>query len=134
MASTVLNTRGAIGYVENGFVTQNHLPTVRLRNQSGVFINPDTASFTAAASNGNWAVPGFAVDLINTSGTANWPIVTATFVLLPRHAADPSRAAAVQKFFDWAYRDGGAIAQQLEYIPLPAGVQDGVRASWQPDP
>ena len=24
------------------------------------------------------------------------------------------------KFFDWAYKNGDSIAQQLEYIPLPA--------------
>ena len=37
------------------------------------------------------------------------------------------------KFFDWTYKSGGAIAEQLDYIPLPASVQDTVRAAWKKD-
>ena len=34
------------------------------------------------------------------------------------------------RFFDWAYRDGAAIAAQLDYIPLPAPALERVRAAW----
>jgi phosphate transport system substrate-binding protein len=41
-----------------------------------------------------------------------------------------TRSAAVMRFFDWAYKSGGAVAEQLNYVQLPAAVQDGVRAAW----
>jgi phosphate transport system substrate-binding protein len=128
LASTVVNTRGSIGYIESTFATQNHLPTARLRNRSGVFVTPTAASFAAASAAADWTVPGFAADLLDTNGTANWPIVTCTFVLLP---TDQSNSAAVTRFFDWSYRDGGSMAEQLGYIPLPSAVQDAIRATWR---
>ena len=131
VASTVVNTRGGIGYVENSFATQNHLATVRLRNHAGAFVKPGAASFAAAAAAGEWTAPGFTANLIDTLGPASWPIVTCTYALLQEHPDEPARNAAVTRFFDWAYRDGGALAEQMDYIPLPLAVQDGVRAAWR---
>ena len=42
-----------------------------------------------------------------------------------------TRSAAVMRFFDWAYKSGGAVAEQLGYVPLPATVRDNVRAAWR---
>jgi len=131
-AATAVNiTRGAIAYVESTYAAENHLTTAQLRNRSGVFVEPTTASFTAAAASADWNTPNFAVNLVDTDGAASWPIVTPTFVLLPRDPKDMTRSAAVMRFFDWAYKSGGAVAEQLGYVPLPATVQDGVRAAWR---
>jgi len=131
VASTVSITRGGIGYVESSFATQNHLNIARLQNRSGVFVKPSAASFAAAAVAANWNVPGFAVDLVNTEGAASWPIVSTTFALLPKDPQDTTRAVAVMKFFDWAYRQGAQSAEQLGYIGLPAAIQDSVRDQWR---
>ncbi len=132
VAGTVKNTRGAIGYVENAFATQNSLTTTQLRNKAGSFVAPTAAAFQAAASAGNWGgAQNFAVDLIDQQGAASWPIVSATFLLLPKDPKDAARSANVLKWVDWAYSNGGAIATQLEYIPLPKAVQDSVRAAWR---
>jgi phosphate transport system substrate-binding protein len=132
VAATVRQVRGAIGYVENAYATQNKLVTTQLRNKAGQFVTPTLAAFTAAAENGDWKnAPNYAVNLIDTQGPTSWPIVSATFILLPKDPKDPARSANVLKFFDWAYNNGGAIANGLEYIPLPKAVQDAVRASWK---
>ena len=132
VAGTVKNTRGGIGYVENAFATQNKLTTTQLQNKAGQFVPPSMAAFTAAASSGDWSgAPNFAVDLINQGGATSWPIVSATFLLLPKDPKDPARSKNVMKFIDWAYSNGGPIATQLEYIPLPKDVQDRVRAAWR---
>jgi phosphate transport system substrate-binding protein len=132
VAGTVRNTRGGIGYVENAYATQNHLTTTQLRNKAGAFVKPTIETFTAAAAAGDWAgAPNFAVSLIDTNGPGNWPIVSPTFILLPKDPKDATHSANVIKFVDWAYKSGGAIAQQLDYIPLPAAVQDSVRNAWR---
>jgi phosphate transport system substrate-binding protein len=134
VAATVGHTRGAIGYVENAYATQNHLITTQLRNKAGNFVKPTTASYTAAASAADWAgAPNFAVSLIDLNGATVWPIVSPTFILLPKDPKDAAHSANVMKFFDWTYKSGGKIATDLDYIPLPASVQDTVRAAWRKD-
>ncbi len=132
VAGTVRNTKGGIGYVENAYATQNNLATTELQNKAGQFVKPSAAAFQAAASAGDWAgAQNFAVNLIDTAAPTAWPIVSATFLLVPKDPKDPARAASVLKFVDWAYTNGSPIATQLEYIPLPKAVQDNVRAAWK---
>ena len=130
VAGMVRNTRGAIGYVENAYATRNRLATAQLRNKAGNFVRPTMESFRAAAANADWSVPHFAASLIDTNGAESWPIVSPTFILLPKNPQDAARSANVMKFFDWAYRNGGRMAAELEYIPLPDEVADAVRATW----
>ena len=134
VAATVGHTRGGVGYVENAYATQNHLVTTQLQNKSGAFVKPTTASFQAAAAAGDWSgASNFAVSLIDLGGAGVWPIVSPTFILLPKDPKDATKSADVIKFFDWTYKSGGAIASQLDYIPLPAAVQDSVREHWRHD-
>jgi phosphate transport system substrate-binding protein len=131
VAATVHNTRGGIGYVEYAYASQNHLVTVQLRNKAGNFVAPTMEAFQAAAANGDWAnAKNFAVDLIDQPGAKSWPIVSATFIELPKDPKDPARSATVMKFFDWAYKNGDAAASSLDYIALPQPVKDAVRAAW----
>lgn len=122
---------GAIGYVESAFATINHLATARLRNRDGAFVAPTMESFAAAAAAADWAgAAHFAVDLIDQPGAGAWPIVTATFILLPTAPPRAARSGDVMRFFDWAWAHGGAAARALDYVPLPEGVQDAARAAW----
>ena len=131
VAAGVKNIRGGIGYVENAYATQNKLDTTEMKNEAGDFVKPTMATFTAAASNADWAkAQNFAVNLVNQPGKESWPIVSATFLIVPEQPSDPARVGNVLKFVNWAYKNGGQIATSLEYIPLPAKVQDSVREAW----
>ena len=131
VSATVANIKGAIGYVESAFASQNKLTTTQLRNREGAFVSPTAAAYAAAAASGDWtSAKHFAVSLINQPGAASWPIVSATFILLPKDPKDPARAANVTKFLDWAYKSGDPIAASLEYIALPNAVKDAVRKAW----
>jgi phosphate transport system substrate-binding protein len=132
VAGTVRQIPGGIGYVESAYATQNHLTTALMRNQAGKFVAPDMESFAAAAKSADWSkVENFAIDLNDQPGEASWPIESATFVLLPTDPKDPAQSVAVKKFFNWGFSKGNDIATQLLYIPLPANVQDAIRAAWQ---
>ena len=132
VAATTHNTRGGIGYVENAYATQNHLITAQLRNKAGHFVEPTIANFSAAAANGDWAnAKDYAVSLIDLPGDDSWPIVSTTFIELPKDPKDPARSANVMKFFDWAYSKGDSIASRLEYIALPDPVKAAVRSAWR---
>jgi phosphate transport system substrate-binding protein len=130
VAASVRNTPGAIGYVEGAYTVQNNLVTVQLRNKSGHYVSPSLEAYQAAASQADWlAVNDFAVSIINMPGDTSWPILSATFILLPKHPQDQAASANVVKFIEWAYKNGSAIATNLRYIPLPHAVQDAALAA-----
>lgn len=135
VAGTVKQIAGGIGYDESAYVAQNHLTTVLLRNVAGTFVAPTMAAFEAAAAAADWSkARNFAIDLNDQPGDASWPIESATFVLLPTDPRNPAQNAAVKKFFDWGFTHGDGIARDLLYIPLPARVQDRIRADWKSIP
>ena len=132
VAASVKNVRGGVGYVENAYATQNHLTTTQLRNKAGQFVKPSMAAFQAAAASADWqGAKNYAVSIIDLGGDASWPIVSATFLLLPTDPKDPARQQLVLKWVNWDYENGDAIANQLEYVPLPQKVKDLVRATWK---
>ncbi len=129
VAGAVKNTAGSLGYVESAYATLNHLTTTQLQTHDGQFIKPTLASFAAAASGADWAgAQNFAVDLNDQPGAASWPIVSATFVLLPTNPTDAGKSAAAVKFFRWALANGDAAARQLQYVALPPAVKAQVTA------
>ena len=131
VAAVVRNTRGGLGYVEYAYADENHLTTVELKNKAGAFVTPDLDSFSKAAASANWAdAKNFAVNMLDSPGAGAWPIVSATFVLLPTDPKNPARSAAVIRFFDWAFSNGAQIATKLKYVPLPASVEADVRHAW----
>ena len=49
-------------------------------------------------------------------------------MLLPKDAKDPKKTAEVVKFFDWAFKGGAKLAEDLDYVALPAKVVTDVEA------
>ncbi|MBS0560221.1 MAG: phosphate ABC transporter substrate-binding protein PstS [Proteobacteria bacterium] len=134
VTATVQQIPGGIGYVESAYAEQNKLATVQLENKDGKFVSPTMETFSAAASNADWSkVQNFAINLNNQPGAASWPIVSATFVLLPTDPKDMKQSGAVKKFFDWGFTHGNDIAKQMLYVPLPDSVHQAIRTAWQKD-
>lgn len=131
VAASVRNTEGGIGYVEFAYANRNHMTTVQLKDKAGDFVTANLDSFARAAAAADWAgAKNFAVDMLDTAGKGAWPIVSATYVLVPKQAKDPAQGAAVRKFFGWAFDNGDGIARGLDYVVLPASVKASVRAAW----
>lgn len=119
----------SIGYVEYAYAKQNRMNAVQLRNRAGHFVEPDEATFRAAAAGADWSKTFHQV-LTDQPGADAWPITGATFVVMHKVQDKPAQAAAVLKFFDWAYRSGDPMAAQLEYVTLPDAVKTLVRRQW----
>jgi phosphate transport system substrate-binding protein len=133
VAGAVRNTRGAIGYVEYAYAAENNLAYTLLRNADGQFIQASTAAFQAAAAAADWDnSPNLDPTMLNRPGANTWPIVSATFILIPRQPRDPARAREALAFFNWAFGEqGDQIASGLHYVPLPDDVIQRVRAAWR---
>jgi len=134
VASYVRQLHGSIGYVEYAYALQNKMTYAQLQNKAGKFVKPDTESFQAAAAGADWkATPGFNLMLTDQAGAKSWPITGATFVLLHKKQDKMETAQEALKFFDWAYRQGDKMANELDYVPMPDSVVKLVEATWKKD-
>jgi len=131
VANNVIQTKGAIGYVEYAYAKENKMTYVKMINHDGKAVSPDAAAFQAAAAHADWAhSDSYYVILTNQPGPDTWPIAGATFILVPKQPPNVDNATAALKFFDWAYAQGGKMAEDLDYVPLPAAVVDQIKATW----
>jgi phosphate transport system substrate-binding protein len=132
VAAMTSRTDGAIGYVEYAYALQNNMNYAQLKNRDGNFVSPSIEAFQAAASGADWnSEPGFGIVLTNQPGNDSWPITGATFILMHKQPKDPQRAKQVLDFFDWAYRNGDQMAQELHYVPMPEKVTGQVEDMWK---
>jgi phosphate transport system substrate-binding protein len=132
VANMTAQTDGAIGYVEYAYAKQNKMAYVDLVNNAGKVVAPEAGSFQAAAASADWThAPGYYLILTNQPGAKSWPITGASFILVYANPPDPAATGAALKFFDWAYRNGAKMAQDLDYVPLPDSLVTQVRATWK---
>jgi len=132
VANMTTQTDGAIGYVEYAYAKQNKMAYTDLINSSGRKVAPDAETFQAAAASADWAhAPGYHLVLTNQPGEKSWPITGASFILVYSLPPDPAATVAALKFFDWAYKNGGKMAAQLDYVPLPESLIAQIRATWK---
>ena len=123
--------RSAGGYVEYAYAKQSSIPFALLRNKSGKFPAPENKTFQAAATNADWsAAPGFGISPTDQPGDDAWPITAPTFILVYKNPDKPEQTAEVLKFFGWAYRNGGKLAADLDYVPLPDKLVGMVTSAW----
>ena len=119
----------AIGYVEYAYVKQNKMTYTLLKNHDGNWVKPDAAAFKAAAAGADWSKSFYQVTT-DQPGKDAWPITNPTYIILHKVQDKPAQAAAVMKFFDWAYKSGDKAADDLDYVPMPASVKEAVRHLW----
>jgi len=132
VANYVSRIDGAIGYVEYAYAKQNKLAYAMMQNRDGQFVSPDDETFKAAAAGADWAkAPGMYLILTDQAGKASWPITGASFILMHKVQEKPDSAKEVFRFFDWSFKNGGAMASELDYVPMPEAVVKLIRSTWK---
>ncbi len=122
VASIVKSTPGAIGYVELAYAKQNRMPYAAMRNKSGAFVLPSSASGSAAAAAASKATARDPrASIVNMGGKA-YPITGYTFIMYYQSAATTPKGKQVVKFLKWAMGPGQKYAAPLDYAPLPKAV------------
>jgi len=131
VANQTAQTGGAIGYVEYAYVKQTGMTYARLLNHDGKYVAPEAKAFQAAAANADWAgAEGYYLILTDQAGADSWPITGASFILMHTDSKDRNTLAAL-KFFDWAYKRGQKMAEDLDYVPLPDKIIKLIQKTWQ---
>ncbi len=130
VSATIQQTKYSIGYIEYSYKQKLNLPAAQVENKEGQYILPTLASFQDAAKYATWTPDNdFYALIAYPDGKTSYPIVAATFILLPAEKEDTNKA--VTKFIDYAYTNGDKIATDLGYVALPKETKDMVRKYWE---
>ena len=134
VSAVVQQLKNSIGYVEYAYAKRNKIPHAQVKNRDGNFVQPSDDTFQAAAANADWnSAPGMYLLLTDQKGKDAWPITGASFILMHRQQADALTGRAVLKFFDWSFKNGSKMSEELEYVHLPQSVIKLVQDNWKKD-
>ena len=104
VAAYVKQIKGSIGYVELAYALQNGMSHTTLQNAAGNFVEPNAASFQAAAATADWTnAKDFNLVITNAPGAEAWPLTATNFILMYKQPKDAKRSADALAFFKWAY-------------------------------
>jgi phosphate transport system substrate-binding protein len=108
------------------YAQQNKLPVASVKNLAGKYVQPSTASTTAA-------IAGFAdalsqdprTPIVNPPASAAeaYPISTLTFLIVPKDGSDAAKRSALKSFIQYIITNGQSTAEGLNYAPLPDAVR-----------
>lgn len=120
VAALIKQTPYSIGYVDYADAKSNGLAMAAVENAKGQFIAPTVAAFKAAASGANFnPAKDFYAVITNPKGSGAYPMVAATYILIPKGAA---KSPEVAKFVRWSLEKGDGVAAGLGFVPLTPDV------------
>ncbi len=130
VSATIKQVKYSIGYIEYSFKQELGLKAAQIENAEGEYILPTLKSFQDAAKYATWTPENdFYALIAYPKGKTSYPIVAATFILLPKEKTKENKN--VTKFFEYTYKNGDKIAEDLGYVPLPKETKDMVLKYWE---
>ena len=108
------------------YAQQNKLPIASIRNQAGKYVQPSSASTTAAiAAFSDQLTKDPRSPIVNPPAGAPeaYPISTLTFLLIPKDGTDKGKRTALKSFVQYVVSSGQSEAGTLNYAPLPDSVK-----------
>lgn len=128
ITSQILQTAGSIGYIEYGYAKNNNVKFASLQNKAGTFVVPSDESASAALA----TVPlpeDLRAFIEDPEGATSYPIVTYTWMLVPKKVADPNKAKVIEAMVEYGLTEGQKVSAELGYVPLPQNVREKVAAA-----
>jgi phosphate transport system substrate-binding protein len=130
VSANIQQIKNSIGYIEYSYKIKLGLPAAQVENKEGKYIKPTVSSFQDAAKYATWTPENdFYAVIGDPAGATSYPIVAATFILLPEEKAKKNKE--VTAFIDWAYKNGDKAASELGYVPLPESTKNAIREYWK---
>lgn len=128
VAGAVKNNRNSIGYMEIAYAKSNKLGTAKIKNRSGVFVEPSNGGVTAAAAGALKKMPSdYRAEILNQPGRDSYPIAGFTWILL-RKNGNGDKADTLKDFLNWCLTSGQKYAEELGYAPLPDSLVNKIAA------
>ena len=122
VAQIVKATAGAVGYVDLSDAKASGLQFAKVKNRSGkaVVANLDGATAALAGAQVN---ADLSYNPLNAEGADAYPITAPTWILVYKNQPDKVKGEAIKSFLRFVVGDGQKLAQDVDYAPLPAALQ-----------
>ena len=118
MTATILQTPGAIGYVEYGYAKLTGTSMAVAENKSGEYVVAGGEGGAAALASAEFDTNMRAL-ITDPEGAEAYPIATFTWMIFYKDGQDPQKVAAIKQMVEFGLTDGQAMAEELGYIPMP---------------
>ena len=128
VTATIVQTPGAIGYVEYGYAKLTGTSMATLENAAGNFVAPGDEGGAAALASAEFD-SNMRAFITDPKGEDAYPIATFTWMLFYKDGQDPAKVEAIKKMVEYGLTEGQAMAPELGYIPMPDAVIEKVRAA-----
>jgi phosphate transport system substrate-binding protein len=130
VTNIIKQTPYSVGYIETAYKEKNHLTAATLQTASGKWVEAKTANVQNAIKQASWSKKDhFYGSIVAEKGDSTYPIVAATYILMPRETSDINKQTIA--FFDYSFRNGDKAAEKLGYIPLPVETTNLIREYWR---
>ncbi len=119
VTATIMQTDGAIGYVEFSFAKNNNLQTAQLQNKAGKFITPTLQNASLSLSQVNFPA-NLRAFIPDPTGDSSYPIVSYSWILAYKKYPDAKKAATFKEVMRWCVSKTGGqkFSADLGYVPL----------------
>jgi phosphate transport system substrate-binding protein len=132
MAQNIVNTLGAIGYVEYSYVLipgNDAIQVAEMQDKNGQWLQPSEANIAAAAAAAGSSITPDSFSIVDEPGNNVWPFATYSWAIVNKTQPSETTGEAVVKYLDWETHYAQlAIAPGEGYVPLPPAVQAYARA------
>ena len=128
VTAVVQQTAGGLGYVEQGYADNNHLPYGLMANKDGKFLkaSPESVSMAGAGAVSDMKGQILAANIWSQPGKGAYPIASFTYLIVYKdlnNLPGKNEAQALVDFLWWVTHDGQKFASELDYAPLAPAVQ-----------
>jgi phosphate transport system substrate-binding protein len=128
VTASILQTVGAMGYIEYGYAKNNNVKFAALQNKAGNFVTYNDAA--GAKTLEAVVLPeNLRAFIPDPEGADSYPIVSYTWMLVPKKVADPIKAKAMEAMIEYGLNEGQKVSVELGYVPLPQSVKAKVAAA-----
>jgi phosphate transport system substrate-binding protein len=121
VAGLIKQLPGSFGYIELVYAMQTKMPVAKVKNKSGVFVEPTIKSTSLAT--GITLPADTRTSITDTAAKDGYPIAGFTWIIIYKEQKYGNRtkdkAESVMKLLWWATHKGQFLAEPLQYAPLP---------------
>jgi phosphate transport system substrate-binding protein len=122
VAQIVKATPGAVGYVDLSDAKASGLQFAKVKNKSGKAVVADLVGATAALA-GAQVNADLSYNPLNAEGADAYPITAPTWILVYKNQVDKVKGEAIKSFLRYMVGDAQKLAEDVDYAPLPAALQ-----------
>lgn len=117
VAARIRQVEGAIGYVQFGIARELGLAMAWLENKEGNFVQPSSSAGLATLMAAELP-EDLRLFLPDPDGPHSYPIVTFSWLLLPKQTSDAQQAERLKHFVRWCLNEGQGHSELHGYLRL----------------